>query len=78
MINLPGWSLLLVGEALKRPWTSPSEFGKVLQLASPDLETGLEHLVADGLIESDGDAYPRYALTAKGSDLREVIRALDE
>lgn len=74
------WSLLIVAEAMLRGTTRFSDFQLHLGIAPETLETRFASLVSAGIMErlpasSDG---ARYALTAKGDDLKVGIHALDE
>lgn len=75
------WSLLLIGEALRHPTTSYSDFLMAIAITPDTLDDRLEGLVSSGLLERlpGGERLRdrRYELSAKGKDLAEAITALD-
>jgi DNA-binding SARP family transcriptional activator/DNA-binding HxlR family transcriptional regulator len=79
VIHFERWSLLIIGEALKRDATPFRDFEKNLDIAGHTLSARLDQLVRSGLLEIDapGAAEPLYSLTEKGRDLGDVIAALD-
>ncbi len=80
MMQFERWSLLIVAEAMLRGTTRFSDFQLHLGIAPETLEARFASLVGAGIMErlpasSDG---ARYALTAKGDDLKVGIHALDQ
>ncbi|MEP6480979.1 MAG: BTAD domain-containing putative transcriptional regulator [Rhodoglobus sp.] len=80
MINFERWSLLVVGEALRRDATRFADFLHDLDLDEVTLAARLDDLVRAGLMDLVVDPVagePRYLLTEKGRGLEAVIVALD-
>ncbi|CAN5303865.1 hypothetical protein BH11ACT4_BH11ACT4_10740 [soil metagenome] len=81
MIRFERWSLLVVGEALRRDVTRFADFRYELNLDESTLSDRLDDLVKSGLMEfvpDAGDGEPGYTLTEKGRGLEDVITALDD
>lgn len=81
MIHFERWSLLVVGEALRRDATRFADFRHGLDLDPTTLAARLADLVSAGLMDmlphsTDADL-SAYVLTEKGRGLEEVINALD-
>ncbi len=80
MIHFERWSLLVVGEALRRDATRFADFLHDLDFDASTLAARLDELVAAGLMDLVPDSAvgePAYRLTEKGRGLEEVIVALD-
>jgi DNA-binding SARP family transcriptional activator/DNA-binding HxlR family transcriptional regulator len=79
MIHFERWSLLVVGEALRRDATRFADFRHGLDLDPATLRDRLAELVGAGLMEMVPDSRDEklYVLTEKGRGLEEVIDALD-
>lgn len=81
MIHFERWSLLVVGEALRRDATHFADFLHDLDLDPTTLKDRLTDLVSAGLMDLIPDANDElrsaYVLTEKGRGLEQVINALD-
>lgn len=80
MIHFERWSLLVVGEALRRDATRFADFRHGLDLDESTLAARLQDLVDAGLMDMVADPVEdesTYLLTEKGRGLEEVINALD-
>jgi len=81
MIHFERWSLLVVGEALRRDATRLADFLHDLDLDPTTLKARLSDLVSAGLMDltpdEDDELSSSYTLTEKGRGLEDVITALD-
>lgn len=81
MIHFERWSLLVVGEALRRDATRFADFLHGLDLDPTTLKARLSDLVSAGLMDltpdADDELRSAYTLTEKGRGLEEVVNALD-
>jgi DNA-binding SARP family transcriptional activator/DNA-binding HxlR family transcriptional regulator len=80
MIHFERWSLLVVGEALRRHATRFADFQHGVDLDEDTLAARLQELVAAGLMDLLPDpsaGEPSYILTEKGRGLEKVIKDLD-
>jgi DNA-binding SARP family transcriptional activator/DNA-binding HxlR family transcriptional regulator len=82
MMHFERWSLLILGEALLREVTTPSDFERNLLIERKTLSSRLEGLVNSGLMDRvdapDSTTEDSYTPTDKGRDLQSVMRELDD
>lgn len=79
VIHFERWSLLIVGEALRRKSTLLSQFQERFDMAPTTLTARLGGLVSSGLMEVSSDEDDaEYVLTERGADLAGVIIAIDD